>query len=290
MVGISLITEIDVNLIAFMEEKRKDKEYLYKRFKNDKEIKAYLNTFYISEMDKRKWLLLRHKDSVVQNYVDLKQFLGVRNVDNYKSLLQKRYVFKKNDESINIKIGLWIAHCNHLISGMEVIDYDSSKLPDLLDELKIERLKKFDKNRLVELFKKYGIILVIEETLSGTKVRGCCKVKIKTPVIYMSTLYKNKASFYFTLYHEIGHIKRDYNLLKNKVMVEDDEKFCDDYSLNQMIPNDVWQELKTMPSNYNEICIKNSIPLSFYYSRLAYEKIISYRSREYNEHMEKIEL
>ena len=40
----------------------------------------------------------------------------------------------------------------------------------------------------------------------------------------MQTRYfKEKESFYFTLYHEIGHIKGDYNKLKNKIIINDND-------------------------------------------------------------------
>ena len=42
MIAISLITDIDVNLIFFCENSKKLDIYLHERFKDDKEIKKYL--------------------------------------------------------------------------------------------------------------------------------------------------------------------------------------------------------------------------------------------------------
>ena len=47
MIAISLITDIDVNLIFFCENSKKLDIYLHDRFKGDKEIKKYLDSFYI---------------------------------------------------------------------------------------------------------------------------------------------------------------------------------------------------------------------------------------------------
>lgn len=87
------------------------------------------------------------------------------------------------------------------------------------------------------------------------------------------------------------HIKSDYNKLKNKIMVnneETSEKEMDNFALNQMIPDNIWNNVKIDPLEREKICKDNNIPLCFLYSRLAYEGIISYKSKEYNNHKEVI--
>lgn len=48
-------------------------------------------------------------------------------------------------------------------------EYLSSNLTLLLKELEIIRNKKFNEEELIRLFNKYGIYLVIEDALNGTK-------------------------------------------------------------------------------------------------------------------------
>lgn len=136
-----------------------------------------------------------------------------------------------------------------------------------------------------------GIYLVIEGVLKGTKIRGCSLVKDKNPCIYLTRYFRDKASLYFTLYHEIGHIKSDYNKAKSKVIVNaegESEKEMDNFSLNEMIPSNIWNKIIDNLDIAEEICNENSIPLCFLYSRLAYEGIISYSSKVYNNHKERI--
>ena len=48
----------------------------------------------------------------------------------------------------------------------------------------------------------------------------------------------------------MGHIKSDYNKLKNKIMVnneETSEKEMDNFALNQMIPDNIWNNVKIDP-------------------------------------------
>lgn len=55
-----------------------------------------------------------------------------------------------------------------------------------------------------------------------------------------------------------------------------------------MIDSNTWNKIKVNINDLEHICRENNIPLYFAYYRLAYEGIISYGSKEYNEHKEKI--
>ncbi len=289
MCVISLLTGIDVNLILFAERTKEVYDELMAKYKNERDINKMLNSYHLNEMVKNKWITLRDKSSFFVNYIDLEEYMGVNNINNIDNYLNKRYLFKKaSNNADNIKIFLWVRHCDIITKGIEVPEYNSSKLNDLLDELKVERMKKFNKERLISLFKKYGIILCVEDALKGSKVRGCVKVMINTPAIYMTTYKKEKSSFYYTLYHELMHLKTDYNKLKSKTMVEDDEKDIDIKALNEMISEKVYNQILNDYDNKDNIAIENNIPLCFLYSRLAYERKIKYNSSEYLNHMEKI--
>ena len=289
MLGISLITDIDVNLIFYVETKRRIYNYLNEHFSNEKEINKYLNTFCLNEMSKKKWITLKDSSSYVQNAMDLLDFLGISNFNNIDNYLNKKILYKKKKDADINKIYLLIKRCDKIIAGKSIESYSSNNLKYLLEELKIIRNKKFNEQELINVFNKYGIYLVIEDALNSTKIRGCSMVKGNNPTIYITRYFKDKASFYFTLYHEIGHIKKDYNRLKNKIIIndkEDNEKEIDAYALNEMIPSNIWNTIKENKNNITKLCIENNIPLCFVYSRMAYEGLISYNSKEYNEHKE----
>ena len=242
-------------------------------------------------MNKRKWLVLKDKSSVVQNSIDLLNFMKVKNFDVYKNYVNKKILFKKRNDADIRKIYLWIRYCDNLIENTSVCEYSSKRLDDLFIDLKKESLKPFNKDRLINLLNSYGIILCIADALTGTKVRGCSMVKGNNPVIYLTTYFKEKSSLYFTLYHELCHIKTNYNKLISKIIIEDDmEKEADEFALNKMIDKKIWNEIINNLDKKDEICTKNNIPFSFMYSRLAYEKYISYNSKEYNDNIEKINL
>lgn len=292
MIAISLITDIDVNLIFFCENSKKLDLYLHERFSSDKEIKEYLNSFYINDLYKNKWLLLKDKNSLLQNAYDLLQFLHIDSYDKVLPYINNKVLYKKRDDSNLIKTYLWIRRCENILEeNMDICEYNSSKLNELLDELKVIRIKPFNEEELAKLFRKYGIYLVIEDTLSGTKTRGCSMVKKTNPCIFISKAFKEKSSFYFTLYHEIGHIKSDYNKLKNKIAIDDkeNEDNQDKFALECMIKNVDFEQMKKLnKQELVDFCKEKNIPLSFYYSRLAYLGIITYSNKDYLNSKEKI--
>ena len=289
MMAISLLTDIDVNLIYYVENKKNVYNKLINKYKTDKEINKLLNSYYINEMEKRGWIKLKDKSSLVQKYLDLVDFLKVKDLDTFNSYVNKRYLFKKKDNSNDIKISLWINHCDNMINKEDINTYDSNKFDLILTELRNERIKKYNEKKIIEIHRKYGIILYIEDALKGSKIRGCCKVMVDTPVIYLTRYYKEKSSFYFTLYHELMHIKKEFNMLKNKIYITEDESKIDELALDEMIPKMIYKKILEDYSNKDKIAKENKIPLCFLYTRLAKEGIIKYNSNEYLNNIERID-
>ena len=290
MLAISLITDIDVNLIFYVENKKRIYNYLMKKYKSEKEINKFLNSYSLKEMEEKKWIVLKDESSFAQKALDLLEFLKISNFDNIDNYLERKVLYKKKEDSNNKKTYLWIKRCDELSKNQKVTDYNKEKFNHLIEELKIERTKKFNKEKLIKIFNEHGIYLVIEDSLKGTKVRGCTSVKVKNPAIYITTYLKEKSSFYFTLYHELSHVKTDYNKAKNIILVNDgeskDETRADSFALNQMIDDKIYKYILENRIKAKEICKLNNIPLSFLYSRMAFEGIIKYNSQEYLSHRE----
>lgn len=293
MLAISLITDLDISYIIKLENNKKLVRYIKSFFKEEENVKKYLDSFYFNDLVKNNWLTPTHKEDVYSNAIDLLKFFRVRNFE----ILNERknnILYKKSDTADSNKVLLWIARCDSIARMQEPSDFKMINISDILDFLKEERNKKIDINNMIKYFNSKGLYLVITDALKGTKIRGCSKVKRDKPAIYMTTLYKDKASFYYALYHEIGHIKKHYSKAKNKYIVDgenDLEKEADLFALENMIPSNLWNEI-TSSSEMKDISLKISkeynIPMCFIVSRLAKENYISYRSNFYNQYIEKI--
>lgn len=292
MLAISLITDIDINLITFVETKKRIGNELLEKYGTEREINQFLNQYYIKEMNKMGWIKLRDVESPIQKAMDLLQFLKIKNFDMLEHYQNEKLLYKKSEDADKTKLLLWIRHCDSLIEEQVVKEYNRQSFIKLIEELKEEQNKKFNVVNIQKILNQYGIYFVVEDALKGTKVRGCMQVRINHPVIYLTKLYKDKASFYFSLYHELGHVKRDYNEAKSKIIVLDLEKEekADSFALETMIPSKIWEKIiKSDFSSLKDISKSNHIPMCFIVTRLAKEGYISYSDELYNNYKESIE-
>lgn len=293
VLAISLVTDFDVSYILKLENNKKMVRYLNNKFKTEDKIKEYLNSFYIKELEKEGWIVLTHKEDVYNTAIDLLKFFRVRNFDIIEEK-RENTLFKKNTNSDDNKVLLWLNRCENLTKNQEVEEFKMSNIDDVLGYLKRTRNKDLDIEGLVKYFNSKGLYLVVEKALRGTKIRGASKVKRNKPAIYLTTLYKDKASFYYALYHELGHIKKHYSMAKNKYIIDAEEKLeeeADKFAFNEMISSDVWEKIvnsDNLEKDCLDISVKYSIPMCFIVRSLAREGHIKYSSMFYNKYIEKI--
>lgn len=287
---ISNLTNIPIDFIINAENRKYVKLYLLDKYGDEKKVQEIIkNDFFMNELIKRNWVDFKDSTNTIQNYIDLVNFLKVTNLEAL-NMIQEKTLFKKSGENIN-KLSLWIARCDELARQQTVNEYVPASFNFLIQDLKEKAYQEFSIKNIQTILNNYGIYFVVEKALSGTKVRGCFRVKGKNPAIYITKNYTGKDSFFFELFHELGHCKSDYNESKNKIIVEGNdkqEKRADNFALNTMINEDVWIKIE---SNYDEknllkISKENKIPMSFIVGRLARIKILQYNSKLYNKYKE----
>lgn len=292
MVAISLITDIDINFIIKIENSKKIKEYLIKKFGNN--LSDYLKRFKINELEKYNWIKFKHKEDIYQNAIDILNFLKVRNFEAMNNILEK-IMYKKKDDSDETKLLLWITRCNEIADKQEIAEFQSNNFDKILTFLHKEANNKFNYEKIKTEFNKNGFYFVIEDALPSTKVRGCSKVRKDKPTIYLTKMYKDKASIYFALYHELGHLKHSYNKAKNKYIIDSDpslELIADKFAINQMIDKNSWNKLitsKDIISESKKISKEKQIPLCFIVRNLAHEGYLKYNDKFYLDNIEKID-
>ena len=282
------LTNIPIEFIINAENRKYVTEYLIEKYGSEKNVQEIIKKdFFMSELLKRNWVNFKDTTNAIQNYMDLVDFLKVTNLEAL-NMVQEKTLFKKSGEDIN-KLSLWIARCDELAREQNVKSYIRIAFNFLIQDLKEEAYKEFSIESLQNILNSYGVYFIVEKALPGTKVRGCFKVKGKNPAIYITKNYKGKDSFFFELFHELGHCKSDYNEAKNKVIVEGNEKQeqrADKFALNCMIDETIWNQILV---NYDEKNLikfskENKIPMSFIVGRLARVGKIKYNSVLYNKY------
>ena len=291
--NIERLTGIKSSFIISVENSRILKESILKEYGNLQHIKEeIIKKYYINELKKRKWIKFKDETDELQTCIDLLDFLKIKDFEVVPKL-EEQVLFKKSGNDFN-KIALWIARCDEIIKEQDVNEYNSYNLMFLIKDLKELAYKEgFELEKIKELLNKYGIYFVCEKALPGTKIRGCFKVKGKLPAVYVTDNYAGKDSFFFELFHELGHCKSDYNEGKNKIIIDGNEKKeekADKFALEVMIPENVWNEIingKIEKNKLEKISQTEKIPMSFIVGRLAKKDLITYRSRLYQDNYQK---
>ena len=281
--AIQNLTDIPVEFIIKSEYKKKIENYLYLKY-SEEELKTMLKKrFLIKELEEREWIKFNNITNIVQNYIDIFEYLKVRDFEALDKINEKT-LFKKTGDDIN-KLSLWIARCDNLSKEQKVETYIKENFNFLIDDLKkLAYEESINIEKIQKLLNCYGIYFVVEKALTGSKVRGCFKVKMKNPAIYITKNYSGKDSFYYELFHELGHCRSDYNEAKSKVIVEGDEKKelrADNFAINTMISKDIWEEIikDYSENNIKVISEKYKIPMSFIVGRLAKLNYIKYTNK-----------
>jgi len=279
--NLSRLTSIDASFIIGVENAKKLKESILEDLGSVKAVDAMLKkNFAFEELRKRKWVCFLDVTSALQNYLDIIDFLKVKDL-SIIPLLEKQVLFKKSGNDFN-KLALWIARCDEVSLQQKVANYDKCNLLFLVQDInKYASGSKFDISAIQKLLNKYGFYFACEEPLSGTKVNGCFKVRGLKPTIYVTDSCKNKYDFFFEILHEIGHCKSDYNEAKSKTIfnsTDEKEARADKFANTMMIDDDVWSKvLETDLSEKELLKISKNfhVPMCYIVGRLAKNKKIS---------------
>lgn len=291
--NIERLTGINSSFIIKVENSKKMKETILERYGDIQNVKKQISKeYHVNELKKTNWIKFKDETDILQVCIDILDFLKVKDF-RVAEKLSEQVLFKKTGNDFN-KISLWIAHCDEVVKEQKVNDYNSYNILFLIKDLNEYAYKNdIKKEEIQQILNQYGIYFACEKALSGTKVRGIFKVKGKQPAIYITDNYAGKDSFFFELFHEIGHCKSDYNEGKNKVIIDgndEKEKKADEFALKMMIIDDIWKEIldaKLDKEKLEEISIRNRIPMSFIVGRLAKVNKIKYTSKLYRENYKK---
>lgn len=282
--NISFITDIPVSYIENVEQgfciENKINEFLSK---NNISIKNYLKLFNYKELKGKYGLVYNNERN---DYSILKSILKYLRVNDPNLLYQENnHIFYKSNNDKKELLALWLERCYKTVLNQTVSNYNKDNIEKLVLFVRNEaKCHRFDKNRLIQTFNKYGIYLAIEEDLKGAKIRGAFRILGNNPAIYLTLKHHRIADIYFALLHELAHCKSDYNRAKNGSIIsyfdknqeEDYEKNADNCALNWMINDEEYTQIINSGAYNYKI-------MSFLVYRLALDKIIKYNSSIYQD-------
>ncbi len=221
--------------------------------------------------------------------IELRRILKVSNLTNIPHVCNNgAYRLTQTDTLDPYVLFTWLRICDLIVEQYKDLKYslDIEKLKIKLPEIKSLMFEEFIiiKEKLKDIFSECGINFAIVRNFKGAPVQGVINKKAdNTLSLIMTNRRKYADIFWFTLFHEIGHIifnDFDKSLIDYDCMENINEDKANEFSANVLIDSHKYKrfllEKDFSISKINDFCKNNSIPPFMLIGRLQKEKHISY--------------
>lgn len=215
------------------------------------------------------------------------RFFGVASVDEWKKGWENpQFAFRKSKEVTEKsgKIAAWLQLCERTAHKIDCDDYDEKRFRHALKEIRgltCEAPSVFVQE-IISLCAESGVAVAMEPEIPGAAISGAAKwLSHEKAMIGLNLRGKTNDLFWFTFFHEAGHILNDSKKETYiDVKYEDDprEKKANRFAAELLIPSNHFGAKRTLRSRVKVIAFANSIGIApgIVVGRLQREKIIPY--------------
>jgi HTH-type transcriptional regulator / antitoxin HigA len=221
--------------------------------------------FPYAEMAKKGWVAATKRR--IEKTENLLNFFGISNSVSWEKLYmvqerQASYRISLKHTSEPEAISAWLRQGEIEARQMKASLYDPKKFRTCLDQIKTLMVRQPDGffAELQETCLSSGVKVVFTPCLPHAPVNGCTRWIGDTPLIQLSGRHKRNDIFWFTFFHEAGHILKHG---KKEVFLETEgqsaydpekEKEADQFAIAHTLTEDEEQEIiGAMPLTPNEI-------------------------------------
>jgi len=245
------------------------------------------NNFPISEMIKLGWINATIKEAREKAEELLQNFFFPLSNKGYFPLFCRRTVHARTKHGFDENA--LIAWAGRVLMRAEEQPPKKEYKPDTITNIFLKELAQLssDKNGPIaakEFLYKKGISLIIERHLPGTQLDGASMIAFnKHPVVGLTLRHDRIDNFWFTLFHELGHVS--LHLIKdNEIFIDDidynyhgdpKEKEADRFAREAFIPRAIWRRSdayrKRTPAAIKKFAKENRIHPAIVAGRIRYE-------------------
>lgn len=229
---------------------------------SSRDKQAWLNSLPIKDMVKLGWI---KKSS--DYYQECLRFFSVPDVSSWNEqyLQLTQNVRFRTSEAFDSKIGSvvsWLRFGEIQSQVIKCAPWNSEMLFNRLDQIKeLTRIKEPSEflPDLTRICSDCGIAVIVSPTPSGCPASGAVKfVNEEKAMMLLSFRYLSDDHFWFTFFHEIGHLLMDHG---RKIFIEginqtsedEDEKEANLFAGEALIPSPLRQELRVLKRNKHSI-------------------------------------
>jgi len=296
---ITIDTALQIELVLgtparfWIERERLYREYLARKNENQR-LKGYLGWLKkipYRQMTKLGWLKF-YEDKIEQLRESL-IFFAVVSPEQWEEIWGRNLSidFRKSQafESDQGAITAWLRQGEIEASKINCADYNELKFRDVLQQIRLLTVKsiKVFQPQMIDLCAAAGVALVFVPELPKTRVHGATRwLGSQKALIQLSDRYKTNDHFWFSFFHEAGHIvlhgKRILFLEEQDIQDKIKEKEADIFAANLLINSRDWQRFIAnnclSKKAINQFAEQLGIHPGIIVGRLQHEQIISYQN------------
>jgi HTH-type transcriptional regulator / antitoxin HigA len=203
-----------------------------------------------------------HSDHVEQGRAIL-NFFAVASPDlitvNCPAAFRKSTRYQTNQ----LSLAAWLRRGEIIGQEIVTLPYNAVRFKSVLKNVRELTLKEpaVFQSELINTCASAGVAIVLLPELKGCRVSGAARwLTPAKPLIQLSFRYKSEDQFWFTFFHEAGHIllhsKKETFIDEAMGQTSDQEQEADDFAANQLIPIDRYQSFVDA-GNFTESAINN---------------------------------
>lgn len=204
-----------------------------------KEFKEWVSKFMYADFVKRDWVKeVSSPRAYAEKAINLLNFFGVSDPDGWKAVYQDRDLGLSYRKSVKVSvkthaISAWLRAGEIESQEIEAAAFDVSKFREALKEIRKLTILEDPKEivgRIQALCAEAGVLYVVVRELPGLGINGVMRWYCGRPLIQQSFRMKWNDQFWFTFFHEAGHVlqNRKKQTFIDAVGIESDDKERED--------------------------------------------------------------
>ena len=203
----------------------------------------------------------------VEKVEELLKFFGLNSLGSVPAVFKAAWK-KSNKHTISSEsLSAWL-HIGKIESlKRETQDYNSDKLKENIVKMRALTKEKADvfAPALIELCAEAGVVLVFTPHLKNTRVNGAARWLTPKKALVQISLYNKYADiFWFTLFHELGHILKHSKKLSfvddmGDLEVNEMEDQANKFAQQIIVPPDKEKEFSLLKTQLNTANVKEKV-------------------------------
>lgn len=267
--------------------KRMEEYYIIEkaRLENNDQYEQLLNSDPVQELYRRGYL--QKSESVADGVDDFLRFVGYASIPALRASYDDNTISLRHSEKVKgdpLALTVWLRICENKGREMDAAEYNESKFKETL-----KKIRSMIENGSVDFFDDIqrmcadcGVAVVAEKEFKNGAVNGAAKwLSEEKGLIMMNIRGKYSDIFWFTFFHEAGHLlegskKRSHFVDLSTTDKDIEEEKADNFARNLLIPRIHYSELRTLKTaqSVKDFARKIHIHPGIVVGRLQHEHLI----------------